>query len=602
MLICGLNAAGTIRHVNHALLAATGLAEEDLIGKDWRATLHPQVPSCWLEDVIRSSELAPEESHELTLAASWGQLRRVRWTFTQRRGVDGRLLEIIAIGTRAADPPPTPVPAQPEEMLETPAIRPPDAELEIDPTGCVLAYRAKRPVRHLGPPEQWVGRRIADLLPEHASAALLEAITHVCRTGEPRFIEYPVPDRGETTWFTAAVIAYDDAAASPSRLMVLIRDVTRPKRAEQALRESEDRHRTILDQMQEAVVFADAGGIIQHINAFACDYLNTKREDTVGKHLVDFHPPSVRPQIQRIIDTFRRDPDAQVISRQRPLGDRHLIFRFSPVRDSRNHYRGIIANLIDVTEIHRLESRLQQSERLESVGRLAGGVAHDVNNLMVSVIGLSSLSRKTLGEDHDAAEMLREIEKAGELASNLANQLVAYARTGTHRPSWIDLNISVTRVRDLFARRLPDAVTLATKLDDGLPKVFADPAQMEQVLLNLCTNALEAVESAGSIHIRTFRDQIDDIAAAVHPELVGRTLACLAVSDDGRGMDAETAAKVFEPYFSKKRGGRGLGLATVHGIVRNHGGHVQVDSQPGCGTTITIYLLAGKRREPTAQA
>ena len=486
-------------------------------------------------------------------------------------------------------------------MAEIDDIRPPwehgkpplplaDLIYEVDREGRILDYHASHPELLHAPPKQFLGKTIEETLSAQPGQALARAVRHVASTGEQTTIEYASRTKAGDGWFEATLIARGAPASTEGRILIILRDVTERKRAAQLLQESEDRHRIVLDQMQEAVVFADEDNVIRHINAFACQYLNTTWDDAVGQDLMDFHPPGVRPRIKEILEKFRTDPDAQVVSRQRQLGDRQLIFRFSPVRDGAGNYRGIIANLIDVTEIRLLESRLRNAQHMESVARLAGGVAHDVNNLMVSVVALAEFARRHLGEDHPHAENLREIERAGERASELANQLVAYSRTGAYRPVQLNLNDVVRRATRFATATTPETIRLELDLNENLPHVCADPLQMEQAILNLCRNGIEAMAGKGCLRARTYIDRLHGEVLEVHPNLADADLVCLAIQDDGCGIDAEIARRIFEPYYSTKAGGRGLGLASVHGIVNKHGGHVEVSSEPDQGSTFRVYL------------
>ncbi len=463
---------------------------------------------------------------------------------------------------------------------------------ELDCAGHILDYHASHPDLLGAAPKEFLNRTLTAVYPAPAADVLAEAVHRVVETGEPTSVDFHLTTRAGPGVFEAFLLAKGDTADPDTRILLVIAEVTQQRQAEARLRESEDRHRTVLDEMQEAVVFADENNIIRHINAFACRYLGTTREETVGVDLIAFHPPHVRSRIDNIVHAFRSNPDAQVVSWQRSLGDRELIFRFSPVRDAEDRYRGIIANLIDVTEFRHLQVRLQQAERMDSIARLAAGVAHDVNNLMVSVIGLATHVLRHLGDGHEQAENLSDIKRAGERASELANQLVAYSRTDAIRPLRINLNDVVRRVVQTLKDSVPISVRLALNLDDALPDVHADALKMEQVVLNLCKNGLEAVEGPGRIDVRTWSGRLSGELAKLHPEVANETLVCLSVRDDGCGMDADTRRRVFEPYFATGADRRGLGLASVHGIVTNHHGHVDVQSSPGRGSTFTVYLPA----------
>ncbi len=466
----------------------------------------------------------------------------------------------------------------------------PDLVLEIGADGRVVQCRSSRSALLVCPADQVAGRDLSAVLAVAPGRILQGVLAEAQRTGESVSLRFSLTTAEGVRWFESTLVPRYPEGRGEQRSLVVIRDVTDPKRMEDRLRQSEDLHRTILDQMQEAVVFADEQGVIQHINAFACRYLNTSREEAVGRELLSSHAPAIRPRIREIIERFRRSPDVHMISHQRPLGDRELIFRFSAVRDAEGRYRGIIANLIDVTEIRQLELRLQQAERMESVARLAAGVAHDFNNLMVSVIGLATCVRRRLGEDHPQSELLTEIEQAGVRASELANRLVEYSRSTTLHPLPLDINAVIRQAVDRFRARAPDTLEVTLTLADNLPQVHADLIKMEQVVLHLLDNGAAAMSHSGRLRVATARTQPPGAARAEHPDLADSELVCIAVQDEGSGMDAEAARRAFEPYFPAHPGGSGLGLACVHGIIASHGGYADVESAPGRGSTFRVYL------------
>jgi signal transduction histidine kinase/CheY-like chemotaxis protein len=245
----------------------------------------------------------------------------------------------------------------------------------------------------------------------------------------------------------------------------------------------------------------------------------------------------------------------------------------------------------DVTEKERLRLQLQQSQRLESLGRLAGGVAHDFNNLLAVILGYAAFIEARGGaSESDAAE----VRKAGERASRLTRQLLAFARREVPRPTVLDLTGVVLEMEQLLRRTLGRHVALETSLAPDLWPILADYGQLEQVLLNLAVNARDAMPDGGTMTLDTENVDVDAAYVGARPDLEPGRYVRLRVSDTGVGMDAATAARAFEPFFTTKPKGQGtgLGLATIHGIVTAAGGHVQIYSEPGLGTTFTILLPA----------
>ncbi len=246
----------------------------------------------------------------------------------------------------------------------------------------------------------------------------------------------------------------------------------------------------------------------------------------------------------------------------------------------------------DVTEAERLRVQLQQSQRLESLGQLAGGVAHDFNNLLAVILGYAKFIERRAEPDtrdqHDSAE----IRKAGERATRLTRQLLSFARREVVRPRVLDLTGVVLEMEELLRRTLGEQVVLRTSLAPDLWPIMADHGQLEQILLNLTVNARDAMPDGGTLTLDTENIEVDGVYATAHPALEPGRYVRLRVSDSGMGMDRETVGRAFEPFFTTKAkgDGTGLGLATVHGIVTQAGGSVQIYSEPGLGTTFTILL------------
>jgi signal transduction histidine kinase len=258
-------------------------------------------------------------------------------------------------------------------------------------------------------------------------------------------------------------------------------------------------------------------------------------------------------------------------------------------------FRGAQACVViaeDVTDAERLRLQLQQSQRLESLGQLAGGVAHDFNNLLAVILGYAKFIERRAEpgtrDEHDSAE----IRKAGERATRLTRQLLSFARREVVRPRVLDLTGVVLEMEELLRRTIGEHVVLKTSLAPDLWPIMADHGQLEQILLNLAVNARDAMPDGGTLTLDTENVEADAAFVSSHPSLEPGRYVRLRVSDSGIGMDRATAARAFEPFFTTKASGdgTGLGLATVHGIVAQAGGSVQIYSEPGLGTTFTILL------------
>ena len=384
-------------------------------------------------------------------------------------------------------------------------------------------------------------------------------------------------------------------AGRPAVMGTLL-DVTDQVRAQQALRESEERHRTILDQMHEAVVFTDADNVIRHINAFACSLVGTTREGAIGRDAIAFHAPEVRSEVAAVLEAFHRDPGCGVVTVQRAFRDRELLLRFSPVRDAHGGYLGAITTITDETERTRLQQQLAEVRRMDSIGTLAGGIAHDFNNLMATVLGLAShLKRRRRFNDPDCAK-LAQIEDAAATAGRLAHQLLDFARGGRILPRLGDLREVIAHALDVFEPTKPPGVRLVRRIANDLWEVECDATQIERVILNLCRNAVDAMPEGGRLSVTAWNAARRSPLNNARPPLPPGNYVCLAVRDTGCGIDPAIVERVFDPFFTTKDQGHGLGLASAYGIVRGHGGAITVTSKPGEGCAFRIWLPRAKVR------
>ena len=252
----------------------------------------------------------------------------------------------------------------------------------------------------------------------------------------------------------------------------------------------------------------------------------------------------------------------------------------------------VVGLVMDVTDRRQLEEQLLQSQKLEAIGRLAGGVAHDFNNLLTGILGYAGFALKSLDEGHPVRSDILEIERAGSRAANLTGQLLSYARRQIVAPKVLQLNQVVENLVNLLRRLLGEDISLNTRYEDDSWPARIDPGQLEQVIINLAVNGRDAMPNGGRLLIETYNCTLGESYTGQHAEAPPGDYVMLAVTDNGDGMDAATQARIFEPFFTTKEQGKGtgLGLAVCYGIVKQAGGHLWVYSEPGHGTTFKVFL------------
>jgi PAS domain S-box-containing protein len=396
-----------------------------------------------------------------------------------------------------------------------------------------------------------------------------------------------------------------DAAGRSVRIVGSMVDVSERKRAEVVLRASEARHRAVLESAMDAFVGMDHEGAVIEFNPAAERMFGHARADVVGRELaVVIIPPSFQDAHRRGLARYLATGEHSLLGGRVEVTALRADGTEFPVELTVTEVRTdgpptFNAYIRDLTERKRadaargsLEMQLQQAQKMEAVGRLAGGVAHDFNNLLTVITGRAHmlLSRLKPGEPmHRDVDL---IQKTSQRAVALTSQLLAFSRKQVVQPRVLELGPLVTDMVPMLQRMIGEDVELAVEPIVGSARVKVDPSQMQQVLMNLAVNARDAMPSGGRVGLSIRDVEVDEATALQQSNLPPGPYVALAVSDTGSGMSAETAAHIFEPFFTTKEQGKGtgLGLSTVYGIVEQSRGHIQVESELGRGTTFTIHL------------
>ncbi len=351
---------------------------------------------------------------------------------------------------------------------------------------------------------------------------------------------------------------------------------------------------TLIEASPLAIVTFDPEGVVTMWNPAAERIFGWSENEALGTRL-PFVPAEKQAEFlalrrRALLGEVFTEPE---LHRRRADGSPIVVsVSTSPLRRPDGTIYGIMSILTDITYIRRMEEQLRQSQKMEAVGRLAGGVAHDFNNLLTAISGYSDLLLHRLPEYSTLRRDVEEIRKAGDRAAALTRQLLAFSRRQVLQPKVLDLNTVVTNMGQMLRRLIGEDIELSTDLSPSLSRVKADPGQIEQVIVNLAVNARDAMPGGGRITVATADAELSPAYAAAHPEVRPGPHVLLSVADTGHGMSDETQAHLFEPFFTtKERGkGTGLGLATVYGIVQQSGGHIRVNSASDSGSTFLIYL------------
>jgi len=416
------------------------------------------------------------------------------------------------------------------------------------------------------------------------------------RSGIGKTLEYRLRHKNGT-WLvlesTSSVIR--NAKGEPEKLVIVNRDITERKRAEEALRRSESGFRSVVEDAPYGIYRSSLTGQFLQVNPALQKMLGYESTEELLRRDLRNHIFRHAGEYQRLTELLACTEEIKDLEMEWKRQDgTPITVRCSGRRINDENgvpaYFEVFAE--DVTEKRVLEKQLRMAQKMEAIGRLSGGIAHDFNNLLGVIIGYSGVLKKQLGLGNALCEHALEIEKAGQRAASLTKQLLAFSRQQVLTPAVLNLNSLATDMEKMLPRLLGEDIEVSLTLDPELGNVKADQSQIEQVIMNLAVNARDAMPTGGKMQVQTSNVQLDLAYTWNHPGSKVGEYVLLAVTDTGMGMDAGTLTHIFEPFFTtKERGkGTGLGLATVYGVVKQSNGYIWVDSAPGKGASFQIYL------------
>jgi len=474
-----------------------------------------------------------------------------------------------------------------------------DAVILFDESG-TLTYTSPAATRILEfPNEEMLGRPALDFVhPEDLpqASALLEESGR--KPGQPLYGRARVRTRSGEWKLLEGVVTNFLADPAIRAFVVNYRDITEQKRSHEALQAAEGKFRTLVEQLPAITYIAEPGpeGAWEYVSPQIETLLGFSPEEWISLALTWWtrvHPDD-RERVAEAEREFERTGKPLLLEYRMIARDgRVLWFRDEAVMRRQGNSKGMMQGVLyDITDQKRLEDQLRQAQKMEAVGRLAGGVAHDFNNLLMVIQGHTSLLGERLPEGSAERRSVEQIHKSSERAAALTRQLLAFSRMQVMQPRVMDLNSTVADMGKMLRRVIGEHIELILRYDTNLGRVKADPGQIEQVLLNLVVNARDAMPNGGKLVVETCNLALDDAGAHRLSPLRAGSYVVLSVTDTGIGMKSEIQSHIFEPFFTTKEQGKGtgLGLATVYGIVQQSGGHITVYSQPGQGATFRLYF------------
>ena len=446
--------------------------------------------------------------------------------------------------------------------------------------------------------EELVGQTFLSLIPEADQEAVMAGISTMTVKSPTQSHDHRViAPNGEFSWQHWTNRALFDAQGKIVAYQSIGEDITERKQAVDALRASEENLRTILNSIGDAVIAANINSKVTLINPIAEKLTGWKFEESEGRQLTEIFN-IINAQTRKVAE----NPVDKVLATGKIIGlanhtvlisrdgtEYQIADSAAPITDANGNISGVVLVFRDVTEEYKIEEELFKARKLKSVGVLAGGIAHDFNNILTVLFGNMELAKLSLPRDHTAYTHIETANQALERATNLTEQFLTFAKGGD--PIFETVNMKQV-IQDSIAFNLSGSnVKTALSLPDNLWQIKADKGQLSQVIANLAINAKQAMPEGGTLHIDA--ENIEELKEGTASHLSG-VFVKLCMRDEGSGIAGKHLEKIFDPYFSTKQTGSGLGLATVHSIIAKHKGHISVDSKLGIGSTFTIYLPAEK--------
>lgn len=589
---------GAFRYVNRRWCRIAGLEPDEALGDGWARGVASAERSAVMKEWREAVGGGRSSSQEYSFRLPDGTLRQVYVRAEPERSEDGRVVGYVGTVVDVT------------ELLEARReVSTRERELDIATRNLPITLaRVDRDLRYRmargdfwswwGVSEREVpGRHVRDVVgPELYTR--IEPFLMKALEGHRADFELEVPTPGGSRWMRAVLVPELDVEGEVEGYFSLVLDVTARKEEERARLRTERRYAAILDNSPDAILSADESGRILLFNKGAERVFGYEASEVIGRPLEILVPPGLRTAHREHVEEFARGPamwrsmyDRGEISGRRKSGDTFPAEAVIGKVEDEGEWL-VTAIVRDVTDRKRLEEQYLQSQKMEALGRLAGGVAHDFNNVLSSLMGKVELMRLGLSQSDPLRSDLDEVLEDCERAASLTRQLLVFSRQQVLEPRVVDVSSVVAGIESMLRRIIGEDVLLSIDAAADAGTVRIDPTQLEQILLNLSVNARDAMPKGGELSVSVREETVEPGSERASQGVESGAYVVLDVSDTGCGMDREVLSKIFEPFYTTKTVGKGtgLGLSTVFGIATRAGGHVTVHSEPGRGSRFTILL------------
>jgi PAS domain S-box-containing protein len=601
---CANDRQWTTQYISESVYELTGHPAKDFLENrsiSFADLIHPEDRDRVWKEIQEALKVG--SSYELTyrIRTAAGE---EKWVWERGRGIfgpEGRLLYLEGFATDITERRKTEEALrQNEECLAAMVENAPDPVVTLTALGFIQSMNPEAERVSGYARDEVVGKHFSKaslLSPKSMPAAIREFSAILSGQDRPPFeLEFIRKDGGALIFEAKARLLRKRGKASG--MQVIFRDLTERKRAEAALKESEEKFRTLASHAPVGIALLNAEGEILFMNDYLVRITGQTPREVQGRAWISSVHPEDRESFVGAWDRHlaQKAGDKQDLSEEcryvRKDGKTMAISVHGvALRDTAGRVAGHLITVTDMTEHRQLEDQLRQSQKMEAVGRLAGGIAHDFNNILTAITGYTELALKSDTSESVHAD-LEEVYKAAERASGLTRQLLSFARRQTVNAKIVDPNELIRNMDKMLRRVIGEDVEFSIRTGRGLKPFKADPGQIEQVIMNLAVNARDALGSGGRITVETSFAHLDEAFAQRHEGGKPGDYALLAIIDTGQGMTEEVKKHLFEPFFTTKESGKGtgLGLATCYGIVKQAGGFIDVQSEAGKGTAMRVYL------------